>query len=69
MNETKKPSTWQAIGSVLASFIGVQSDKNRERDFEHGSYTKFIVLGVVFTVIFVLTVYGVVRLVLHNAGL
>ena len=65
----KSPSLWQVVASVAASFFGVQSSKNRERDFKHGKAAHFIVVGLVATVVFVLAVVLVVRLVLRQAGL
>ena len=44
------------LGSVLAAALGVQSGKNRARDFSHGKPSHFIILGVGFTVLFVLIV-------------
>ena len=52
-----------------AAAFGVQSSRNRERDFSQGNYRHFIVAGVVFTALFVLTVIVVVRLVLRHAGM
>ncbi len=63
------PNLRQTIGSVLAAAFGVQSGKNRERDFKHGRALHFIIAGVVFTTLFVLTIVVVVKLVLHRAGL
>ena len=57
----------QVVGSVLAAAFGVQSSKNRERDFNEGKFTTFIIAGVVFTALFVATVYLVVSTVLENA--
>ena len=54
--------------SVAAAAFGVQSGKNRERDFSKGKPRHFILLGLLFTFIFILVVYGVVQLVLHLAG-
>ena len=54
----------QAIRSVMASFIGVQSNANRERDFEHGRFSVFVVAGLLMTLIFLLSVYGLVQLVM-----
>ena len=62
----KKPGLLQLIGSVLAAGIGVQSSKNHERDFKHGKARNFIIAGIAFTVVFVLTVFTVVSLVLKN---
>lgn len=69
-NEQEKNLTLrQMLGSVLAAALGVQSGKNRARDFSHGKPSHFIILGVGFTVLFVLIVLGVVKLVLYLAGL
>ena len=57
----------QVAGSVLAAAFGVQSSKNRERDFKGGSFLPFIIAGVLFTALFVGSVYLVVSTVLENA--
>lgn len=63
-----KPLTWrQMLHSVLAAALGVQSGKNRARDFSRGKPSHFILLGVVFTLLFVLLLFGIVKLVLHLA--
>lgn len=54
----------QIIGSVFAAGLGVQSSKNRERDFTQGRAGAFIVAGIVFTALFVGAVYTAVSLVL-----
>jgi Protein of unknown function (DUF2970) len=59
-------SILQIISSVLAAFIGVQSEKNRQHDFEKGSVTAFIVAGLVFTVLFVSAIIFVVSKVIGN---
>jgi hypothetical protein len=64
----EKPGLVQIVSSVLAAAIGVQSQKNRERDFQQGSVKAYIAVGVVATVLFVLTVYGIVKLVLASAS-
>ena len=69
MTEDKKPTILQIIGSVLASFIGVQSSKNRERDFKHGRMIHFIFAGVVLTILFILVVYSAVQFALSRAGI
>ncbi len=58
----------QVIASVFAAGLGVQSSKNRERDFKQGKAGVFIIAGLSFTVLFVAVVYGVVRLVLSTAS-
>jgi len=62
-NQGKQPSLLQVIGSVLAAGFGVQSAKNRERDFQHGNMATFIAVGALATLLFILLIYGVVRLV------
>ena len=64
---SKTLSLWQVIQSVLASFFGVQSNKNRRRDFERGRPSQFIITGLVLTVLFILVVWGMVLLVLALA--
>lgn len=59
---------WQVLSSAVAALLGVQSQRNRERDFRHGRPLPFVVAGLVLTLLFILAVFGVVRLVLHLAG-
>jgi len=58
----------RVLRSVLSAFFGVQSNRNRERDFTHGKLGHFVLVGMVVTTVFVLLVAGVVSLVLHLAG-
>jgi hypothetical protein len=68
-DEENKPLTlWEMLQSVLSAALGVQSGKNRSRDFSRGKPSHFIILGVLFTVVFVLVIFAVVKLVLHLAG-
>jgi hypothetical protein len=62
------PTLWQMIASVAWSFFGVQNSAVRHRDFKHGNAWHFIVVGVLMTAAVVLMFYGLVKLVLHNAG-
>ena len=64
----EKVGFWEVLKSVLSAFFGVQSRRNRERDFRHGKPIHFIVVGLLATLLFVLTIFGVVRLVLWLAG-
>ncbi|MBK4987978.1 MULTISPECIES: DUF2970 domain-containing protein [unclassified Pseudomonas] len=63
----KPPTLWQMLQSILAAAFGVQSGKNRARDFTHGKASHFIVLGVLFTLAFVAVLIGLVQLALHLA--
>jgi hypothetical protein len=62
----EKPSFLQVMLSVFAAAGGVQSNKNRERDFSQTSPMPYIVGGLIFTVVFVLTIIGVVMMVLPD---
>jgi hypothetical protein len=66
--EHKSLSIAQVFMSTVAAAFGVQSSANRERDFTRGKASQFIVMGIIFTVLFVFAVVMVVRLVLSNAG-
>lgn len=70
LEEASKPSlnVFQVIGSVFAAGLGVQSSKNRERDFTQGRFGVFVAAGIIFTLLFIGTVFTVVQLVLSSAG-
>lgn len=63
-SESEELTHRQVFTSVVAAAFGVQSSKNRERDFTRGNPVAFIVAGLLFTVLFVLTLVGAVYLVL-----
>ncbi len=58
----KKPRVSKLLISLLAGLVGVQSDKNRISDFSSGSIWPFIIGGVLFTVLFVFSLIGLVKL-------
>ena len=61
--QQKPPGLRALLQSVLAAALGVQSSKNRERDFTDGKASHFIVAGIVFTFLFIATVATIVNLV------
>ncbi len=63
----KPPTLWQVFHSVMAAAFGVQSGKNRARDFRHGKPSHFIFIGLLFTGLFVVVLFALVKLVLHLA--
>ena len=67
LNENKKLNIFQVFASVVASFFGVQSNEKRARDFTQGRARDFIIVGVVLTVLFILVVFGIVKLVMSLA--
>lgn len=68
-DNSTKPTVWQMIKSVLGAFFGVQSSQTRERDFSKGNPWVYVLIGIVGVTIFVLIVFGVVKLVVSQAGL
>ncbi|MEL0016647.1 MAG: DUF2970 domain-containing protein [Rhodospirillales bacterium] len=56
-------SIWRSLLSVLQAFFGVQSSENRHRDFEQGNPTVFLILGLVVTVLFLVSVFMFVNYV------
>ena len=70
-NEPEQKSglkAWHVITSVLAAGLGVQSSRNRERDFKQGKIGVFIAAGFIFTLLFILAVVGIVQLVVKSTG-
>lgn len=63
-----KVKPWQVVFSTLAAGFGVQSSRNRERDFKQGKAGPFIVAGLLFTVLFIAGVTLIVNLVLSSAN-
>ena len=64
----RRPGVLDIFKSVGAAFFGVQSEANRQRDFNHGKLRHFVIAGLVATVLFVLAIFGIVQLVLFLAG-
>lgn len=64
----KQISLLSVVLSVIQASFGVQNARNRQRDFTHGKFGIFVAVAVVFTVLFVLTIVGIVSLVLPDAG-
>ena len=56
----------ETLKSVGAAFFGVQSDKNRERDFTQGKFSHFIVAGILAVVLFIAALIAIVSLVIPS---
>ncbi len=69
MSEEENPQSpgRQSLGSVFrsvsASMFGVQSSKKHAEDFSEGNVTSYVMVGLGATVLFVLTLWGIVKLV------
>ncbi len=66
-NEKKSLKPWQVVSSVFAAGLGVQSSRNRERDFKEGRAGVFIAAGIIFTLLFIGVMVAIVQLVLSGA--
>ncbi len=53
------------LQSVLAAAFGVQTEKNRRRDFSSQHPGKFILAGLIFTLLFIVILVGIVKVVLY----
>ncbi|MEE9339673.1 MAG: DUF2970 domain-containing protein [Methylococcaceae bacterium] len=60
-----KPNLLHVIKSVLAAAIGVQSEKNRKIDFEQGSLPSYLIVGFIFTLLFILALIFIVNSVMN----
>ncbi len=50
--------------SVISAAVGIQNNKNRQHDFENGSVGSYVIGGIIFTIIFVITIVSIVSMVL-----
>ncbi len=60
-----KTNLLQVIKSVLAAAIGIQSEKNRKIDFEQGSLPSYLIVGFIFTILFILVLVFIVNRVMN----
>jgi len=67
-DDEERLSFVELLGSTLAAAFGVQSSRNRERDFRRGRPGQFIAMGIGFTALFVIVMILLVRLVLSLVG-
>lgn len=65
--EAESLSVFQTIKSVLWAMIGIQSRENLKRDFSKGSAKNFIITGIFFVILFVITLILTVKFVLFLA--
>lgn len=56
----------ETLKSVGAAFFGVQSDKNRKRDFTQGKFSHFVIAGVLAVVLFITSLVVIVNLVIPS---
>tara|TARA_B100001758_G_C18414834_1_gene618744 strand:- start:3501 stop:3704 length:204 start_codon:yes stop_codon:yes gene_type:complete len=65
MCNKNKLNFFTIVLSILSSFIGIQSDKNRKRDFANGKPYHFIIVGIIVTILFIISLYSLVKIILY----
>jgi len=61
-----KVSFFQIFGSVLAAMFGVQSEKNRQRDFNKGKLWHYVLGGLIFAAGFIAILIAIVQAALSD---
>jgi hypothetical protein len=64
--DDKAPTLKQTMASVGSAMIGIQSNKNRKRDFSQGKFSHFVIAGVLGVVLFISALVLIVSLVLPD---
>jgi len=60
---------WQAFKSVVASFVGIQSKENHERDaMSDENLVPIIAIGLVLAIVLHLFIYLVVKIIIWQSG-
>ena len=70
MSDQKDPKLFQIAFSLLASFFGVQSKKNWDRDaayIEKKGIKVYIIMGFFLVFCLLITLFGIVQIILHFA--
>lgn len=67
-HSTKPPTLRQLIASILGAAFGVQNAKTRERDFQQASPKAYIIGGIIFGIVFVLSLVMLVNFILGQAA-
>jgi len=66
--ERESLALWEVFQGVFAMFLGVQSEKNRERQFKYGKFYQFLIVGIFVTFLFLIHIVLIVKYVLRWAG-
>jgi hypothetical protein len=57
-------SIWRVFSSTVAAFFGVQTEQNRQKDFQTQSPLPFIIMGIVLAIALVISLILIVNQVL-----
>lgn len=70
MSNDTDPNIFQIAFSLLASFFGVQSQENMDRDeayIEKKGIKVYIIMGFFLVFCLLLTLFGIVQIIIHFA--
>jgi len=67
MNKHSGTGFINVLKSAMAAAFGVQSNKNRERDFSQGKPVHFIIAGIILTICFVCVIILLVKIMLAGS--
>ncbi|MGI0116254.1 DUF2970 domain-containing protein [Zooshikella sp. RANM57] len=65
INQDKPISFLEVLQSVFAAAFGVQSQKKRLKDFSKGKPIHYVLVGILFTTLFILIMVGLVQIALN----
>ncbi|MBU2711145.1 DUF2970 domain-containing protein [Zooshikella sp. WH53] len=65
LNKDKPISFLGVLQSVFAAAFGVQSQKKRRKDFSKGKPIHYVLVGILFTTVFILIMVGLVQIALN----
>lgn len=65
---TRRVTFFTIFASICSSFIGIQNNANRQRDFASGQFWHFFVAGLIFVALLVGGIVLGVRYLLATAG-
>ncbi len=67
-SQQEQVSIWKVVASVFGAMFGVRGNAARERDFSKGRPAAYIIVGLIATALFVLTLVSVVMIVMKVSG-
>jgi len=66
---SKRITLWQAFKSVLASFVGIQSKENHERDASSdANLIPIFIVGVILAILLHVGLYLIVKVIIWQAA-
>ncbi|GGP56982.1 DUF2970 domain-containing protein [Shewanella algicola] len=57
-------SFWRVFSSTIAAFFGVQTEQNRQKDFQSQSPLPFIIMGIILAIGLVISLILIVNQIL-----